>query len=535
MNARSLFLLLLFVVALVLGLSACGVPSRLSYGQRMATAEVQGCWEGALRTPLPVTVTPLPVTVEPTQVVNPGDPTRTPAPSATPLPTTTPLPRCTPLPGETLEPWPTPWPTRPPVPTRTDADRQFPVVDRQSLMLLPNPILGMALAVHPTEGWPVVAAVDVPFGQRGAVPRVFVRVYDPARGGWQPTQHVSTNASAPVLGRTVAVAVTGDGAIHAVWGITDFPAMGLYASTSRDRGQTWSAPHLLGSYRAVLDVAATLDNHLFVLALRHEESADVDVISRTPDGVWQPRQSVPTNGATWASSAGALLVVGDGVPGVQRALVAALTAGNNRVVISRQILGESTWTTQIRTVGQEILWTIRGVSVDLPDATGGMASVVGLQMNPRFGAGGVYALTSRDGGVQWGEAEEVVRADGTTIEAVAVAADPVAQAWISVWACCAGGLWGNGENTHFASWRALDDPAWQPASFAERVPLVSGGAAVGSVAIAQPRNLPMVWMAWVENAHEVMIRTLAMNRIVPASAYPTPTPMPTPTTTGGTP
>ncbi|PDW01179.1 hypothetical protein [Candidatus Viridilinea mediisalina] len=525
MHARSLSLLLLFVVALVFGLSACGVPSRLSYGQRMATAETQGCWEGALRTPLPVTVTPLPVTVEPTQVVNPGDPTHTPAPSATPLPTTTPLPRCTPQPGETLEPWPTPWPTHAPVPTRTNADHQFPVVDRQSLMLLPNPIFGMSLAVHPTEGWPVVAAVDVPFGQRGAVPRVFVRVYDPARGGWQPTQHVSTHASAPERSRTVAVAVAGDGAIHVVWGVTEFPAMGLYASTSRDRGQTWSAPHLLGSYRAVLDATATLDNHLFVLALRHEAAADVDLFHRTPDGVWQPKQTVPTNGATWSSSAGALLVVGDGVPGVQRALVAAVTTYGSRVDLYRKGWDDATWTMQHRMVGQEALWTIRGVSVDLPDANGGgVSSLVGLQMNPRFGAGGVYALTSRDGGVQWGEAEEIVRADGATIEAVAVAADPVAQAWISVWTCCAGGLWGNGENTHFASWRTLDAPAWKPASFAERVPLVSGGAAVGSVAIAQPRNLPIVWMAWVENAHEVMIRTLDVRRIVPTLAYPTPTP-----------
>jgi hypothetical protein len=197
MTRHLLCILRFAVILLLLFLSGCADGAlALTYGERMATAEAQGCWAGAERTPRPVTVTPLPVTPLPPTLVNPGDPTATPAPSATALPTTTPLPRCTPQPGTTQAPWPTPWPTRPPLPTRVAADRQYPVISNHAVFRLPDAILALDLAVHPTEGWPVVAALDVPLGHAGPA-RVFVAAYDDAGAAWHPGVLVSLPGSAP--------------------------------------------------------------------------------------------------------------------------------------------------------------------------------------------------------------------------------------------------------------------------------------------------------------------------------------------------
>ncbi|NTU85178.1 MAG: hypothetical protein HGA45_38445, partial [Chloroflexales bacterium] len=131
----------LLVPLILLVLAGCAdAGTVLTYGERMATAAAQGCWEGAEHTPLPVTVTLPPSQGTSTAIVvrNPGDPTLTPTLSPTARPTTTPLPHCTPRPGTTEEPWPTPYPTEPALPTR-EADRRHPVVDAETVVLqLPN-------------------------------------------------------------------------------------------------------------------------------------------------------------------------------------------------------------------------------------------------------------------------------------------------------------------------------------------------------------------------------------------------------------
>ncbi len=524
----------------------CGLAGPLTYGEMMQTAAAQGCWEGTARTPLPVTVSPSggqSLTTTPTVVSNPGAPTRTPAPSATPVPSTTALPRCTPAPGTTLEPWPSSRPTQPPLPTRA-ADLRQPMVDGETVMRLPNALLALDLAVHPVQNWPAVAAVDIPVVNRDHA-RVFVRAYEPRGGGWGDSQTVDTEGSHPgERFRSVALGVTGDGTLHAVWGVTDFPELAMFASESHDRGKHWSSPTRLGGgLFGVLDMATTLDNQVFVLAMQRDPELAPVIFRRGADGRWGEREVLPLE-HVWYASGGALVVAGDGLPGVEPHLVAMLTgdeAEAGTVYVLRRPLSGGVWSVGSRSLsGAEV-----GV---LPGAVRGLAytwrqgqtaaPAVSFTFTMRDTAS-VLALTSLDGGVTWGSVEPVARsgqasvgASGTYIQSAAPAYDPVAQSLIAVWTCCKDGLWGNAESTHYASWRPISSPAWapelRPETFWQRVPLVTGSSAAGLTAVEQAANSRVAWMAWVEDGQAVRVRTLPLDRMLPGAAYPTITPTATP-------
>lgn len=547
--SRRLSLLLLLPLVI---LGGCGAGAPITYGDLLQTAAARGCWEGAARTPRPVTVTPpggRTPTAAPTAVANPGAPTRTPAPSASPLPTTTTLPRCTPAPGATLAPWPSPRPTQPALPTHPPDLRQ-PMVGGETIMRLPNALLALDLAVHPVQNWPAVAAVDIPVVNRDHA-RVFVRTYEPHGGGWGLAQTVDTAGSHPgERFRSVALGVTGDGAIHAVWGVTDFPDLAMFASESRDQGAHWSAPTRLGGgLFGVLDVATTLDNQVFVLAMQRDPSLAPVLFHRDAGGRWGERETLPLR-SVWYASGGALVVAGDGMPGVAPQLVALLTAGESQpgtVSLLRRPLDGGPWSIDRR--------TLPGASSDaLPGATRGLAFAwrrgettapgVSFTFTLRDTAD-VFALTSLDGGATWGEIEPVARsgltsagAAGSTILSAASAYDPVAQSLIAVWTCCADGRWGNVAATHYASWRPLAERAWRPElrpeTFHQRVALVTGAHAAGLTAVDQAANARVAWMAWVEDGQSVRVRTLPLDRVLPGAAYPTLTPPPqhTRSTTG---
>ncbi|MFN8567040.1 MAG: hypothetical protein U0Z44_05840 [Kouleothrix sp.] len=204
-----------------------------------------------------------------------------PAPATiTPAGQPTAYPRCTPAPGETQLPWPTRLPARAQFPTMLPVNQPGSTV-MQTIMQLPDAILSVDVAVHPLSGDPAVAAIAAPLTSTGG-PHAFVRSYDGRTRTWGALQNLDIGAAA--IGqhrfRSIALAVSGDGTITAVWGATAHPVYGLWASISRDGGASWAAPeHLADNVFGVLDVAATLDGQVAVLALQREPVAPI-VITR---------------------------------------------------------------------------------------------------------------------------------------------------------------------------------------------------------------------------------------------------------------
>ena len=529
------------IICLLLLVLISGCESAITYGDRMATAVAQGCWDDGAPTPRPVTVTPLGgrvPTPPPTVVTNPGAATTTPMPSPTALPSTTALPRCTPAPGTTQAAWPTSRPTEPQVPTR-QADYRQPAVDGATIMRLPNALLGLDLAVHPVQNWPVVAAIDIPMLNRDPA-RVYLRAYDPIGRGWGVAQNVDRDGSHPgTKFRSVAVGVTGDGTLHVVWGVTEYPEQAMFASQSTDHGTTWSVPERIGGsvpMMGVLDMATTLDNQVFVLALQSTGTGVRAVLlHRAADAQWAAPEPIPF-AAPWYGSGGALVVAADELPGHAPQLVAAVTAGTEGaggvVEIAQRPLRGGAWTVTPRpvtgTAGGAWAGVTRGVAYTWTQGAVRAPAVtftVVMRDDPT-----IYALTSRDGGRTWGMAESIARApSGTTIRSAAPAYDPVAQSTLAIWTCCTDGLWGNAAATHYASWRALGASAWtptlDPATFGQRVPLVSGASAAGMSSVAQAANTRVAWLAWVEDGQQVRVRTLRLDQVIPFAAYPTATPL----------
>jgi hypothetical protein len=108
-------------------------------------------------------------------------------------------------------------------------------------------VLALDLAVHPTEGWPAVGAVV--WSGTSDPERVMVSVYNPVARRWSIARQVDLGPSQiGRYSRTVAMAVSSDREVHAVWGLSDpdfadgDPPMGVWASSSADFGERWSEP-----------------------------------------------------------------------------------------------------------------------------------------------------------------------------------------------------------------------------------------------------------------------------------------------------
>ena len=165
-------------ILLAVVLVGCAVPP--NYAEVPATAQSTGCWPDPYPTPRLVTVTPGESALTPTATILPGTAT------ATALPTTTPYPRCPAAPGATLIPWPTPVPNPPPYPTM-EPRRWVSGSDRLMTMHLPGSVYALDLAVHPTEGWPVVGVTQRSWGMPI---QAFVRIYDPRTQDWGVARQV---------------------------------------------------------------------------------------------------------------------------------------------------------------------------------------------------------------------------------------------------------------------------------------------------------------------------------------------------------
>ncbi len=502
----ALVVIMLGALGVILAACATDTPS---YAAVQETARVRQCWPdtGRYPTPLPITVTP-PLA----SPILPGTPTATPWQGAT----TTPYPRCAPEPGATPIPWPTPLPTQPPYPTHAAQSR---VMGHQALttMELPGGVDQLDLAVHPTDNWPVVGMLHAS-GLSDAPQTALVRVLNPTTGRWGRVQQIDTGAASigPHQGYGgLAVAVTGDGVVHAVWG-----RQTLWHGQSRDYGKTWETPEQIArGCWGVQDLAATLDGQLLAVTRCPEQTT---MLIRRADGIWQSPQTVP-----FVIGYAQAVILGDGAE------------ATGQVLLSRP--GENPRQLHIASGRLETGdWTLHTIPLDLPDnqppgdwlqnLRGLVVSRHGQDM-PLFtfaaaNATNAFALWSLDSGTTW-QVDPVIwqppfdpdtdphAEDG--IDDVAAAYDPVADRFVALYVCCRPTRFHRREATHSAAWSTPGSRVWQPDSTNPQAgtPLVLGSISAGWTVTAQARTSRTVWVAWVEQLNTVDVRSLDLPVVLP--------------------
>ncbi len=508
-------------------LAGCGPV--VTYADIQRTAVAGGCWPNrpAYPTPPPVTVTP-PVPLTPTPQ---GFRWPTGVPSPTRLPTTTPFPRCPAASGEELVPWPTPVPAQPPYPTMEDT-RAGGSSGQKTTLQLPEVVLTIDITTHPTEGWPAVAAAV--WSGNDNPERAFVSVLNPHTRTWTPAHQVDIGPSS--LGRytrTVEVAITGDGVVHAVWGMSDpdfsnhdTPA-GVWAAESHDYGMSWSTPQLIGAdCRQVNDLAATLSGWLVAGLVCNDGPARVQpgIATRTPDGVWT-LERLP--GALWYFSEGAVGIAEDGQE--ERATVAFLSGPNGamatppRVLLFAKPLGAAdAWQRTARDIDNPGVeegprtWHARAL-VYRPAGAGSDSVTLMFSDASRWNG---YALISQDAGRSWLAPELVVAPEvsGEQIAFAAPAYDAISNRLVAIYTCCVDGGWSNAEpSTHYLRSSTLGSGVWADPTPGQRVPLVLGARASGETVTAQARNARSAWVAWVEGGNAVEVRSFDLATVLPRS------------------
>jgi len=515
----------LSALLLATGLLAGCAPA-ITYPEVRQTAQAGGCWPNrpAYPTPPSVTITP-PVPLTPTPLgfrLPPG------VPSPTRLPTTTPYPRCPPAPGEELASWPTPVPPPPPYPTMADT-RAGSSSGQKTTLQLPEVVLNIDVAAHPTEGWAAVAATV--WSGNANPERAFVSVLNPHTRTWTPAHQVDIGASS--LGRytrTVQVAITGDGAIHAVWGMSDpdfrdnDPPSGVWAAESRDYGMTWGAPQRIGAdCRQVTDVAATTDGWVVAGLGCHDGPLRIQpaIALRSPAGVWSLER---LSGSVWYFTEGAIAITEQG--GSQRATVLFLTGPDARMVAPpravsfAKTLGTSDpWQAQVHTLNiprfeaGPRLWHARALVYRTQGAAADSITFVFSDAS-RWAA---YALTSQDAGQSWLAPELVAAPEASErIAFAAPAYDPSGGRLAALYTCCVEGGWNNqAPNTHFLRWSTPGSGVWRDATPGQRVPLILGARATGDLVTAQARNAGTVWVAWIEGGNTVEVRSFDLTTVLP--------------------
>lgn len=525
----SLLLRLISLLAL-LTLAGCGGAGgpALTYGQVRQTAAAGGCWPDPWPTPRALTVTPA------------GDPTPTPIgatpapgrPTLTALPTTTPYPRCPAAPGQTARPWPTEAPPLPSWPTMRPRLAQYGG-GLQQVLELPDSILATDLAVHPTEGWPVVGAIQ--WTGNAEPERAFVRVLNPTSGQWDVAQNVDVGpASLGRQQRTIAVGILPDRTVLAAWASPNWPHLAVWGSHSADFGRTWSAPiPIAPDCLRVLDLATGLDGRAALLAICRADARSVEagLVLRDARGQWGAVQRRPL--PVWYASDGALEILGEGADATLVGLITSNADRPGALYLFRQRLDAGDWTVQRRQVrGPDgaalgrMAWHARGAQVVRPDGAGGVLPGVIFAVAMRDHAG-VFSVVSLDGGAHWDDVQPIVSDGPETpsrfLAAVVPAYDPAADRVVALWSCCTDAMWATSPATIYGSWARLGAP-WQTLGGGRRIPLALGmDQAVNGLVGAQPHNGRLVWLAWVEGSSRLVVRALDLNQIIPVGEYPTPT------------
>jgi hypothetical protein len=432
-------------------------------------------------------------------------------------------------------PWPTAVPAPPPYPTLEPKPWQGGS-DQQNTLFLPSNVLTIDLATHPTESWAAVGAVV--WSGTDDPERAFVSVYHPLSRRWSAAHQVDLGAAQ--LGRfarTIAVGITGDRQVQAVWGMSDpdfadnDPPAGIWASASADYGASWAPPQRIASdCRQVDDLATSTEGDVVVMLICNDgpNASTLAIVTRRPDGSWLPldRLNIPV----WYYSAGSVVITGSGADARAVGLVFAEQGGHPvGYLVSRRLADSGPW--QIAKVdaapadGQMTglrMWYVRGLAFTRQSGQQGL--IFSWTDTERSGA---YAVTSLDGGRSWGPVETIIPGSGKLNDVVFVAPayDPVADRLVAVWACCGFTQFSTGNSTHYASWSVPGSGTWRPEPDAPPIPLVLGSRSAFETVSAQASNSRTAWVAWVERQQRIEIRTLDLNQVIPVDQYPQPSPM----------
>ena len=206
----------------------------------------------------------------------------------------------------------------------------------QTTLQLPGHTYRLKIAVHPTEGWPVVGIMQR-FSESSDPIQSFVRVFNPRSNKWGAAQQVDIGESSNGQDRfgSTVVGVTGDSAVHVVYGASDMdfrmairrPGCGaapvpITARPGARRGGSratagwptiWRPPPRAGSSSRRTATSRT--------GWARSTPQPVMIVRR-PDGTWLDPQRIPM--PNWYGAEGAVVIVGDG----DQARAIALRFGN---------------------------------------------------------------------------------------------------------------------------------------------------------------------------------------------------------------
>lgn len=520
---QSPFLISWRLAMLPLLLLACsGCVAAPTYADVQATAQIGGCWPGNWPTPRPATITPV-TRASAANSTTPDPQTLT----STSLPTITPYPRCPAAPSETLVPWPTPVPPAPPYPTRAPRPHQEGSAE-QNTLTLPGQIYQIDMAVHPTENWPVIGAMQR-WNLSTDPAMVVVRVYNPVARRWGAAQQVDIGVSS--VGHnpfaTIAVGVTGDRTVLAAWGNSDRDG-GIWTSSSTNYGTTWSEPHrLTTNCWGVNGLATASDGQAVVLASCYSGDGDnltahTKLVVRRADGEWLAPSTVNVPG--WF---GTVVIIGDGADAHAIALTTSHAEPNNIAYLLLHRLSDTgAWQVQTRQIepagidssGGAYHLHQRGIVWARQRQDGSVQSGVTFVWHGQYHASAL-ALTSLDGGQTWGQVEPVLYRPGqdiTNVQFVAPAYDPASDRLLAIWT--------DGDPaTHYARWSVPGSGIWRaptPTGADGAIPIVLGARDAGQTVTAQAQNSRTAWISWIEQNRRVEVRSLDLNQIVPADQYP---------------
>jgi hypothetical protein len=428
-----------------------------------------------------------------------------------------------------------PAPPPPPPPPTIAPYRWYAGRGAQAVMRLPGTIYQVSMAVHPHAHWPALGAMQRHNLSAEGI-HYYVTVFNPTVGAWMPAVQVDTADAPGSRGPfgTIAVAITGDDAVHAVYGAAGDGQAGLYHRVSRDYGQTWSRPERIAtSCWDVSDLAATVDGQL--VALGHcftrvgglSPTPQTTMITRRADGTWLAPQ--PTGVPGWF---GSVAVAGDGPDALATAWVTAKGGGQDQQMIylihkylRNEQLGWQVLTRRIAPPGVApgeagaSHWRPQNLTFTRFHADGTTSTGIIFTWSGQYRASG-YALVSLDGGLSWSDARTVHyapgddRVTGRRSAFLAPAYDPAADSLVALWPCCGDGRRGSA-STHYAAWADVTGARWTRLPD----PLLTTARSATAPVTAQAPGTRWVWLAWIEDQQTIIARSVDLDRIVPLTRY----------------